>query len=106
MMKRIFSALMCLLMLFTALPAMADQPQPIETIPYEQIPANANGQYHYLLLCTDSWKAKAHNQGSITICCCAWISGISGRGRMTRKRQFPATADGRICTATRTGWCW
>ena len=55
MMKRIFSALMCLLMLFTALPAMADQPQPIETIPYEQIPVNANGQYHYLLLCMDHW---------------------------------------------------
>lgn len=64
MMKRMISALLCLLLIITALPAMADQPQPIETIPYEQIPANANGQYHYLLLCTDSWKASATNLGN------------------------------------------
>lgn len=64
MMKRIFSALIALILLFTALPALADEPQPIEIIPYDELPPNADGQHHYLLLCTDSWKAKATNLGN------------------------------------------
>ena len=65
MMKRIASLLLALLMLLTALPALADdQPQPIEIIPYEQLPENLDGQHHYLLLCTDSWKANPKNLGN------------------------------------------
>lgn len=64
MMKRIFSALIALILLMTALPALADEPQPIEIIPYDELPPNADGQHHYLLLCTDSWKASATNLGN------------------------------------------
>ena len=65
MMKRIASLFLALLMLLTALPALADdQPQPIEIIPYEQLPENLDGQHHYLLLCTDSWKANPKNLGN------------------------------------------
>lgn len=62
MIKRLFSALLVLMLLVPS--ALADQPQPIEIIPYEQIPQNLDGQYHYLLLCTDSWKASATNLGN------------------------------------------
>lgn len=65
MMKRIASLILALLMLLTALPALADdQPKPIDIIPYEQLPENLDGQHHYLLLCTDSWKANPKNLGN------------------------------------------
>ena len=55
-MKRIFSLLLALVLTLSALPALADTtPTPIETIPYEQIPENRDGIYHYLLLCMDQW---------------------------------------------------
>lgn len=63
-MKRLIAAILCLFMLLTALPVLADQPQPIEIIPYENLPRNADGQHHFLLLCTDSWKASATNLGN------------------------------------------
>ncbi|MBE5804524.1 MAG: LytR family transcriptional regulator [Clostridiales bacterium] len=64
MMKRFSALLLALMLLVTAVPAMADTPKPIETIPYEEIPASWDGQYHYLLLCTDSWKANPNNLGN------------------------------------------
>ena len=64
MMKRMLSALMVLMLLLTAVPAMADEPQPIDIIPYDQLPPAYDGQHHYLLLCTDSWAASATNLGN------------------------------------------
>ncbi len=55
MMKRILAFFLTLLMAMTSLPVLADTPTPIDTIPYEQIPENRDGLYHYLLLCMDEW---------------------------------------------------
>ena len=63
-MKRCLCLLMALLMILVALPAMADDPQPIEIIPYDQVPAPAPGQHHYLLLCVDRWNASPNNLGN------------------------------------------
>ncbi len=54
-MKRFFALILALLMTLTSLPALADTPTPIDTIPYEQLPENREGIYHYLLLCMDQW---------------------------------------------------
>lgn len=64
MFKRLISALLAALMLFAALPALADTPQPIEIIPYDELTPTAEGQHHYLLLCTDSWEANPKNLGN------------------------------------------
>ncbi len=65
MFKRLASALLAvLLLLMAALPALADTPQPIEIIPYDQLTPTAPGQHHYLLLCTDSWQANPKNLGN------------------------------------------
>ena len=63
-MKRLICLLAALLLILTALPAMADDPQPIETIPYEQLPEPSAGQHHYLLLCVDRWNATSNNLGN------------------------------------------
>ena len=63
MMKRILTLLLALLFLLPAA-SVADTPKPIETIPYEEIAPTWDGQYHYLLLCTDSWKANPKNLGN------------------------------------------
>ena len=56
MMKRILAFLLTLMLTLTSLPVLADtQPTPIEKIPYEQLPENRDGIYHYLLLCMDEW---------------------------------------------------
>lgn len=56
MMKRILACLLTLMLTLTALPVLADtQPTPIEKIPYDQLPENRDGIYHYLLLCMDEW---------------------------------------------------
>ena len=56
-MKRFLCLMIALALTLCALPAMADTPKPIETIPYEELPEPAPGQHHYLLLCVDSWGA-------------------------------------------------
>ena len=63
-MKRLLCLLMTLLLILPALPAMAADPKPIETIPYESLPSPAPGQHHYLLLCVDSWNARPNNLGN------------------------------------------
>lgn len=63
-MKRLLSALLAVLLVWTAAPALAGTPKPIEIIPYEEIPEPSDGQHHYLLLCTDSWKANPKNIGN------------------------------------------
>ena len=48
----------------SAVPVFADsQPQPIEIIPYDQLPPVIEGQHHYLMLCVDQWKGKSWNLG-------------------------------------------
>ena len=62
-MKRIIAAVLLLFMLLPS--ALADtQPQPIETIPYENLPPVIDGQHHYLLLCVDQWAGKSWNLGN------------------------------------------
>lgn len=64
MMKRFFCLLTALICLVCAMPALADQPQPIETIPYDKLPEPFDGQHHYLLLCVDQWYGKPGNLGN------------------------------------------
>lgn len=55
-MKRLFALLMTLVMLAGSMVALADTtPTPISKIPYDQLPENRDGVYHYLLLCMDQW---------------------------------------------------
>ena len=64
-MKRIVCLLLALCALLTMnVSALADMPKPIEIIPYEELPANFDGQHHYLLLCVDQWYGKAGNLGN------------------------------------------
>ena len=63
-MKRILCLLIALMLVLSALPALADTPKPIEIIPYEQLPEPSPGQHHYLLLCADSWGATLNNIGN------------------------------------------
>lgn len=64
MLKRFICLLTALVLLLCAVPALADQPQPIETIPYDELPATIDGQHHYLLLCVDQWYGKPGNLGN------------------------------------------
>lgn len=64
MRKRILCLMILVAMALTAMPALADQPKPIEVIPYEQLPEPIDGQHHYLLLCVDQWEGKPHNLGN------------------------------------------
>ena len=69
MMKRMLAFLLTLVLILTSLPALADtQPTPISKIPYDQIPENRDGIYHYLLLCMDEWNGRLHdNNGGIVL---------------------------------------
>ena len=69
MMKRLFALLMALMLTFAALPALAATPKPIEKIPYDQIPENRDGIYHYLLLCMDQWNGglRDNNDGIVLL---------------------------------------
>ena len=64
-MKRILMLILTLILcLSLGMPALADQPKPINVIPYEELPENLDGQQHYLLLCVDQWYAKKGNLGN------------------------------------------
>ena len=63
-MKRFISLLLALLMLLPVCPALADQPKPIETIPYDELPEPRDGLHYYLLLCVDQWSGKPSNLGN------------------------------------------
>lgn len=54
-MKRLFALLMTLVLLTGSFSALADTPTPISKIPYDELPENRDGLYHYLLLCMDQW---------------------------------------------------
>ena len=69
-MKRILAMFMTLILLAGCMPAMADTlPKPIEKIPYDQIPENRDGIYHYLLLCMDQWDGnlRDNNDGIVLL---------------------------------------
>ena len=68
-MKKLFALLLTLMMTLTALPVLADNPTPISKIPYEQLPENREGIYHYLLLCMDEWNGglKDNNDGIVLL---------------------------------------
>ena len=63
-MKRIIALIMAALLALTLLPALADTPKPIETIPYDELPETRQGMHHYLLLCTDQWNSTPKNLGN------------------------------------------
>ena len=67
MMKRLVSLMLACVLLLMAVPVLADQPQPIETIPYEELPEPFDGQHHYLLLCVDQWYGKPGNLGNLSL---------------------------------------
>ena len=57
-MKRIISLILCMMILLSAVPALADQPKPVPTLSPEQIPDTPSGIVNYMLLCVDSWGSK------------------------------------------------
>ncbi len=66
MMKRLISFLLSFMLMLLCIPAQAAEtmPQPIETIPYDQIEEPRDGLHHYLLLCVDQWRAQPTNLGN------------------------------------------
>lgn len=64
MIKRIACLVLALVLSLSCCAALADDPQPIETIPYDELPPVISGQHHYLLLCVDQWTGKPHNLGN------------------------------------------
>lgn len=55
-MKRLFALLLALVLVLGAVSALADQkPQPINKVPYDELPEPLDGQHHYLMLCLDQW---------------------------------------------------
>ena len=67
-MKRLICLILSALLMLSALPAtfaLADeQPKPIETVPFDELPPVVEGQHHYLMLCVDQWEGKATNLGN------------------------------------------
>lgn len=63
-MKRMLCILLTLVLALAAVPALADMPKDIETIPFDELPEPLDGQHHYLLLCVDQWTGKPHNLGN------------------------------------------
>ncbi len=64
-MRRFCFLLLALLMLLPAAGvAEARTPEPIVTIPDEEIAPVIEGQHHYLLLCTDVWHGNPNNLGN------------------------------------------
>lgn len=65
-MKRFVSFLLCLALMcgLCMTSALADMPQPVSTIPYDELPEPFEGQHHYLLLCTDVWHGNPKKLGN------------------------------------------
>ena len=62
MRKMLTLFLLLLLCLFS--PALADTPQPVDTVPYDDLPPVIDGQTHVLLLCVDIWNATPEHLGN------------------------------------------
>ncbi len=63
-MRRFLCLLLTLLVLVGSAAAETRTPNPIVTIPYENISPTIEGQHHYLLLCTDVWHGNPNNLGN------------------------------------------
>ncbi|MBQ3484198.1 MAG: LCP family protein [Clostridia bacterium] len=63
-MKKLLCLLLALALMLPCFSALADEPKPIEIIPYEELPETRDGMHHYLLLCVDQWKGKPQNLGN------------------------------------------
>ena len=64
-MRRFFCLLLILtVMLASSASAETRTPNPIVTIPYDEISPILEGQHHYLLLCTDVWHGNPKNLGN------------------------------------------
>jgi len=59
MLRRLVCVLLSVLLVCASVSALAAQPKPITTIPWDELPATFDGQHHYLLLCIDQWKEGA-----------------------------------------------
>lgn len=65
-MKRFFSMLLCLALIFCCAPALAEDPAPIPVIPENEISPTPKGIHHYMLICIDSWKTDMKKVGNHT----------------------------------------
>ena len=72
-MKKLFCLLLAAMLCCLSFGALAAErkPDPIQTIPYDELPEVIDGQHHYLLLCVDMWHGKAwtdakHEKGTHT----------------------------------------
>ena len=63
-MHRLTLLILTLCLLAMSLTALADTPQPITTIPYDELPPVVDGQTHLLLLCVDVWNGNPSNLGN------------------------------------------
>ena len=64
MFKRLLCMLLAMMILGSAVPALAAQPREIEPLPYELLPEAAEGQHHYLMACVDNWQGNAKRLGN------------------------------------------
>ena len=62
--KRILSAVLAAFIFLSMPVALAEDPRPIETVPYDELPPAIDGQHHYLLLCVDKWHATPDTLGN------------------------------------------
>ena len=62
--KRILSAVLAAFIFLIMPVALAEDPRPIETVPYDELPPAIDGQHHYLLLCVDKWHATPDTLGN------------------------------------------
>lgn len=63
-MKKLFFILCAMSLIALAGTALATTPQPVSTVPYDELPPVIEGQHHYLLLCVDQWSSKPNNLGN------------------------------------------
>lgn len=97
-MKRLFSLILAFLLTLTCLPALSDTPKPIDIIPYDEIPENRDGMYHYLLLCVDQWNARPGNLGNTDGIMILTLDTRAGRIMLTSiiRDALVARPDGHI----------
>jgi len=62
-MRRMLCLMLSLFLLFSVVSGLADEPNPIEIIPWDELPPSNPDQHHYLLLCLDHWDIKDRPDG-------------------------------------------
>ena len=63
-MKKLFCALCAAVLIALAGASLAATPQPVSTVPFDELPPVIEGQHHYLLLCVDQWSSHPTNLGN------------------------------------------